>query len=35
LAAIGRNTEWHEAYGKYSVAKMNGANERKMDAEIV
>ena len=34
LAAIGRNTKWHETYSKYAVGKMNMAQERKINAEL-
>ncbi len=30
LDAVGRNTEWHEAYEKYAVSKKNKFNEKEI-----
>ena len=34
LDAVGRNTEWHEAYDKYSVGKRNKINEKEIASEL-
>ena len=34
LAAIGRNTKWHQTYDRFAVGKMNCANERQISSEL-